>query len=59
MAQEDYDWSTARVVCNDALRGTYEVQCKRRGCDGWWTVSDSCEMTEAEADAWLNNIVGN
>lgn len=59
MAADDYDWSTARVICNDAQKNTHEVQARRFGADGWWTVSDSAEMTEDEADAWLNNITCN
>lgn len=56
MSQIDYDWSTARVICNDAQKHTYEVQAKRTGTNEWWTVSDSAEMTEDEASAWLNSF---
>ncbi len=56
MAADCYDWSTARVICNDAQKNTYEVQARRIGTDEWWTVSDSAEMTEDEANAWLNNL---
>lgn len=58
MAADDYDWSTARAICNDATRDTWEVQAKRFDDPDWWTVSESSEMTKDEAAAWLNNIVG-
>lgn len=44
------DWTTAEAVSLDARRDDrHEVRA--RGSDGhWWTVSDSGEMTLAEAE---------
>lgn len=45
------DWTTAEAVSTDSRRDDrHEVRA--RGSDGhWWTVSDSGEMTLADAEA--------
>lgn len=44
-----YDFSTAEAICNDATKNTWEVRAI--GSDGnKWCVSDSAEMTEADAE---------
>lgn len=55
MTTQNYDLTTARAVCNDATKDTYEVQAK--GSDGrWWTVSDSSQMTRDEAESMAESM---
>ena len=48
--EKGYDWQTAEAICNDAAKNTWEVRARGLGDKLWWTVSDSAEMTEDQAN---------
>lgn len=53
MAQ--YHLSTAKAVCNDQQRDTWEVQALASdGC--WWTVSDSSQLSQDEAESQARDM---
>lgn len=59
MAAEDYEFSTARAVCNDAEKNTWHVEAIRRSDGTYWVVSESSEMSEDEAEAEANQLRSN
>lgn len=44
----NYQWQTARAECNDQQADTWEVRAQDDN-GKWWTVSDSSEMSQPEA----------
>lgn len=47
--QITYDMTSAKTICNDAVKNTWEVVAMTNR--GWYTVSDSSQMSEQEAES--------